>query len=163
MRHSSSLDDRSTTLPQRGRGRADYPRMRRLSKLRDRLRSLTLTPDAERGFDDARRRLPERPPRDERRIELALGLAFLAAASVLAVGGGGDVPAAMALALVVSLASLSRVEVAIGSGFAVPTELAVVPMLFLLPPAAVPVLVAAGLVLGRAVDAVTGRRHLERL
>src|SRR4051794_27347814 len=137
--------------------------MRRLSQLRARLRSLTFTPDAERGFDDARRRLPERPPRDERRIALAFGLTFLVAATLLAAAGGGDVPAGMALALVVSLAILSRVEVAIGSGFAVPTELAVVPMLFLLPPAAVPVLVAAALVLGRAADAVSGRRPLARL
>jgi putative nucleotidyltransferase with HDIG domain len=150
--------------PQHARAPADYPRMRCQSQLRDRLRSLLITPDTEGGFDDARRRLPERPPRSERRIELALGAAFLLVAVALPpASGGGHVGAGMAVVLVVGLAVLSRVELALASGFAVPTELAVVPMLFLLPPAAVPLLVGAGLVLGRVVDAVTGHRHLERL
>jgi putative nucleotidyltransferase with HDIG domain len=138
--------------------------MRCLSQLRDRLRSLTLNPAAERGFDATRRRSPERPPRSEQRIELAFAATFLVLAVALAtVAGPPDVPAGLAVLLVAALAVLSRVEVAIGSGFAVPTELAIVPMLFLLPPAVVPLLVAAALVLGRAVDAVTGKRHLERL
>jgi len=137
--------------------------MRRLSQLRARLRSLTLTPDAEGGFDATRRRSPQRPPRSERVIELAFSGTFVAAATLLLAVAGGPVPVGMALGLVAGLAILSRVEVALGSGFAVPTELAFVPMLFLLPPAAAPLLVAAALVLGRAVDAATGRRHLERV
>ena len=59
-----------------------------LSELRDRLRSITLTPGAERGFDDTRRRSPERPPRSERRIELAFAGAFLAAAVALLLAAG---------------------------------------------------------------------------
>jgi putative nucleotidyltransferase with HDIG domain len=138
--------------------------MRLLAHLQHRLRSVILHPDTERGFDDARRRLAERPPRSERRIAVAMAAAFVAAAATLLVAAPpAGVPAGLAVVLVIALALLSRVEIAIASGFAVPTELAVVPMLFLLPPAAVPLLVGAGLVLGRIVDAAVGRRHLERL
>src|SRR4051812_16664906 len=138
--------------------------MRRPSQLRDRLRSITFTPDAEQGFDDTRRRSPARPPRSEQRIDVALGAAFLAAATLLALTAGGrHVPVATAVVLVAGLAILSRVEVALGTGFAVPTELAVVPMLFLLPPAVVPLTVAAGLVVARMLDAAIGRRHLARV
>jgi putative nucleotidyltransferase with HDIG domain len=139
--------------------------MSRLAELCRRLRAITVTPDTERDFDDARRRLAERPPRSERRVTLALALAFLAASAALlaAAPPPAGVPAGYAVLLVLGLALLSRVELALASGFAVPTELAFVPMLFLLPPAAVPLLVGAGLVLGRAVDAATGHRHLERL
>jgi putative nucleotidyltransferase with HDIG domain len=146
------------------RARADHPGMGRLSQLHARLRSLTLNPDAEGGFDATRRRSPERPPRSEQRIEVAFAAAFAGVAVALPLAAGlPHVPAGLAVVLVVALASLSRVELAIGSGFAVPTELAVVPMLFLLPPSAAPLLVAAALVLGRAVDAAIGKRHFNRL
>jgi putative nucleotidyltransferase with HDIG domain len=139
-------------------------RMRRLSQLRERLRALTITPGTEGAFDDARKRLAERPPRHEQRVDNAMALVFLTAASALAaVAPATQVAAGTATALVVALAVLSRVEIDLALGFAVPTELAVVPMLFLLPPAYVPLLVAAGLMLGRAVDVVVARRHPERL
>ena len=148
-------------------GRALVPitrAMSRLAELRRRLRSLTLAPDTEGGFDDARRRLPERPPRSEKRITLALAAAFVGAGALLAAAAPpSGLDAGLAPVLVLGLAMLSRVELALASGFAVPTELAVVPMLFLLPPATVPLLVGVALVAGRAVDAATGRRHLDRL
>src|SRR3954454_16222059 len=138
--------------------------MRRLSQLRDRLRTLTITPDTEGAFDDARRRRAERMPSPEQRVDNAMALAFLAAATALAIAAHGTaVPARTAAALVVAMAVLSRVEIDLALGFAVPTELAVVPMLFLLPPAVVPLFVAAGLVLSRAGDVVSGGRHPERL
>jgi putative nucleotidyltransferase with HDIG domain len=138
--------------------------MRRLSQLRDRVRALTITPETEGAFDDALRRRAERKPRDENRIALALAAVFLAAsAALLALSPPAGLPVGTAAALVVALAVLSRVEIALASGYAVPTELAVVPMLLLLPPSAVPLLVAVGLVLPRLVDAATGRLPLDRL
>jgi putative nucleotidyltransferase with HDIG domain len=138
--------------------------MRCLSKLRDRLRSLTITPDTEGAFDDALRRRTARKPRDEHRIAMFLAVAFVAASSaLLAVRPPASVPVGTALLLVTALAVLSRVEIALASGYAVPTELAVVPMLLLCPPSTVPLLVAAALVLARVVDAATGRLPLDRL
>ena len=138
--------------------------MRRIAQLCERLRSLTITPDAEGAFDDARRRVVERTPRSERRVDLAMAAAFLVAATALALAAPpAPVAAGTAVALVLALAVLSRVEIDLALGFAVPTELAVVPMLFLLPPGVVPLLVGVALVLTRIVDALTGPRHLERI
>ena len=138
--------------------------MRRIAQLCERLRSLTITPDAEGAFDDARRRVVERTPRSERRVDLAMAAAFLVAATGLALAAPpAPVAAGTAVALVLALAVLSRVEIDLALGFAVPTELAVVPMLFLLPPGVVPLLVGVALVLTRIVDALTGPRHLERI
>jgi putative nucleotidyltransferase with HDIG domain len=138
--------------------------MRPVSRLRDRLRSLTLTPDTEGAFDDALRRRAERKPRDENRIALALAVAFVVAAcALLAMSPPAGVPVGTAALLVAALAVLSRVEIALASGYAVPTELAVVPMLLLLPAATVPPLVAAALVLARMLDAATGRLPVDRL
>jgi putative nucleotidyltransferase with HDIG domain len=138
--------------------------MRRLSQLRDRVRALTITPGTEGAFDDALRRRAERKPRDENRIALAMAGVFLAASvALLALSPPGGLPVGTAAALVVALAVLSRVEIALASGYAVPTELAVVPMLLLLPPSTVPLLVAVALVLPRLMDAATGRMPLDRL
>ena len=150
--------------PQPARLGADYPHMRRLSQLRDRLRSLTLTPDTEGAFDDALRRRAERKPRDERRVALLLAAAFVAVSvALLVLSPPASAPVGTAVMLVVGLAVLSRVEIALASGYAVPTELAVVPMLLLLPQSTVPLLVAVALVLSRIVDAATGRLPLDRL
>jgi putative nucleotidyltransferase with HDIG domain len=67
------------------------------------------------------------------------------------------------LLLVAVYALLARVEFEVGAGYGVPTELVLVPMLFLLPVAFVPLAVAVGLVLGEAV--AVGRRagNLQRL
>ena len=150
--------------PQCARGAADHGRMRRIAQLCERLRSLTITPDAEGAFDDARRRVVERTPLAERRVDLAMAAAFLVVATGLALAAPPEpVAAGTAVALVLALALLSRVEIDLALGFAVPTELAVVPMLFLLPPGVVPLLVGVALVLTRIVDALTGPRHVERI
>jgi putative nucleotidyltransferase with HDIG domain len=139
-------------------------RMSRLAQLRRRLLSVTVTPDADRGFDDARTRLHERLRPSERVSRVVLAAGFLAAALALVlIAPSGHVSPGTAVMLVAGLAILSRVELALASGFAVPTQLVFVPMLFLLPPADVPLLAGAALVLGRAVDVVTGRRHIARV
>jgi diguanylate cyclase (GGDEF)-like protein len=92
--------------------------------------------------------------RRELRIEL------LAASSVIAVAvampllfdGERALDPWVALALIATYALASRVHLYLGAGSAVPTQLVLVPMLFLLPPALVPACVAIALVAADAVD-----------
>jgi putative nucleotidyltransferase with HDIG domain len=90
-------------------------------------------------------------------VELAAAGSFLVAATLLAVGFGVDSfdvgPAVGLFALFVLAA---RVEFYMGTAFTVPTQLVLVPMLFLLPTAAVPLIVAAGLVVSRVPDYLRG-------
>ncbi len=71
-----------------------------------------------------------------------------------------DLP--LALALVASYALLARVRFPIGYGFTVPTQIVLVPMLFLVPLGIVPLLVAAGMVLGSTPEYLIGDRHPSR-
>jgi HD-GYP domain-containing protein (c-di-GMP phosphodiesterase class II) len=64
--------------------------------------------------------------------------------------------------LVVAYAFASRIEFEVGIGSAIPTQLVFVPMLFLLPPGAVPICVAGGLLLGNVPDYLRGKEHVER-
>jgi HD-GYP domain-containing protein (c-di-GMP phosphodiesterase class II) len=64
--------------------------------------------------------------------------------------------------LVLAYAFASRIEFEVGIGSAIPTQLVFVPMLFLLPPGAVPICVAAGLLLGNVPDYLRGKEHVER-
>jgi HD-GYP domain-containing protein (c-di-GMP phosphodiesterase class II) len=78
--------------------------------------------------------------------------------------GSDRSPSAMAAAaLVLAYALLSRVEFEIGAGSAVPTQLVLVPMLFVLPVAWVPLAVAAGYLLASLVDLVRGTLHFQRV
>ena len=64
--------------------------------------------------------------------------------------------------LVAAYAFASRVRFEIGIGYAIPTQLVFVPMLFLAPPGMVPLLVAAGFLLASVPDNIRGEWHLER-
>jgi HD-GYP domain-containing protein (c-di-GMP phosphodiesterase class II) len=93
----------------------------------------------------------------ERRARLTfrlLGLAFITGAVLCAVflhqGPRFSVP--VALLYVAVYAGVSRVEFEIGTGAAIPTELVLVPMLFVLPVGDVPALVAAALVIAGLLD-----------
>jgi anti-anti-sigma factor len=104
------------------------------------------------------RRLSER----ERRVETAVAALFaLTAGAMLATSSGWDDPLSAVL-LTATYALVDRVSFQLGPGFVSPTQLVFVPMLFLLPPAAVPALVAAGSVLSVLPDIVLGRAHAER-
>ena len=65
--------------------------------------------------------------------------------------------------LVGAYAAAFRLEFEIGSGTAVPTELILVPMLFVLPTGWVPFAVAAGVLLASSIECLRGALHLERL
>ena len=97
----------------------------------------------------------ERPTQSLAGRELRAEIAFAALFVVVAVALLALAPSQRALsvpiavALTLSYAIASRVEFETGVGSTVPTQLVFVPMLFLLPTAAVPLFVAAGLLLGR--------------
>ena len=65
--------------------------------------------------------------------------------------------------LVGLLACLSRVQFEIGPGAALPTQLALVPMFFILPAATVPLVATAGYVAGGLVDVLRRRAHPDRI
>jgi HD-GYP domain-containing protein (c-di-GMP phosphodiesterase class II) len=97
----------------------------------------------------------------------------------LAVVGGGFLAVLAALAALVPVqrypgvevvalyvvlyALVSRIEFEVFTGASVPTQLIFVPMLFVLPLRLVPLAVAAGLVVGYALDWLSGRIALERV
>jgi len=102
------------------------------------------------------------PSWHEYRAELAVGIPFLVAAIALALLGadhGTTLEAGPALALVASYAVLSRVRFHAGVGHTVPTQLAFVPMLFLLPTQLVPLFVLAGMLVGNLPDYARGALH----
>ena len=99
-------------------------------------------------------------------VESTAALTFLVAAIALVVLAPSVRPLHLALAvtLVALYAFTSRViKFPIGAGYVVPSYLVLVPMLLLLPPAAVPLLVAAGMVIGGLGDLTRRRAWLERL
>jgi diguanylate cyclase (GGDEF)-like protein len=117
----------------------------------------------ERRVAETRARAPRPPAGRERTANLVNGALVLAAALGLALLGpaeGG--PALATVAFVVAYACAARVEFEVNAGAAVPTQLVFVPMLLVLPPAFVPLAVAAGLVLSNAPAYVGGHIHPER-
>jgi HD-GYP domain-containing protein (c-di-GMP phosphodiesterase class II) len=80
------------------------------------------------------------------------GVAIGIVASALLVGGGPAFSPLRAIVLVALYAVISRVEFEVGTGYAVPTQLVLVPMLFILPTGLVPLAVAGGLVLRTVAD-----------
>src|SRR5687768_3968852 len=100
------------------------------------------------------------------RLAAALvGGGFLAAAIPLAllVPSGRTPHAVTVIVLVGAYAIASRVEFELAPGAAVPTQLVLVPMLFLVPIGWVPLAVASGLLLGRLSEHLGGKLHLERV
>lgn len=123
----------------------------------------TTTPEAERLVEDARARRRGGPLVRERAVEAVAGGAFLVAAIALALAGGAaGFDAGVAAMLVAGYALAARVEFEVGTGQTAPTQIVFVPMLFLVPPAVVPLLVCLAFALARVMDAVDGKRSLAR-
>jgi diguanylate cyclase (GGDEF)-like protein len=97
--------------------------------------------------------------------ESIAGALFLVFAGSLAVWplAAGELQLGPALLLVALYALVSRIEFPVGAGYVVPSYLVLVPMFVLLPPATVPLLTAAGLVLGAAGQCAVRRAGPERL
>ena len=105
---------------------------------------------AERLLEDSWEQRSRRTTKRELRAEAAAGALFLIFAGTLALTSTdwSEFNPALAALLVGLYALMSRIEFPMGAGFAVPSYLILVPMLVLLPPATVPLLTAAGLLLG---------------
>jgi putative nucleotidyltransferase with HDIG domain len=90
----------------------------------------------------------------ERLVGAPFGLALLIAVAAIAllVDDQRALEVGPVVAFFIAFAVAARVEFQTGSGYAVPTQLVFVPMLFALPAAAVPLVVGAGYVLARATE-----------
>ena len=99
----------------------------------------------------------------ERRAHVFVGGGFLIVAVALALRSAGSFSVPIAVVYVAAIALAGRVRFEVGTGFTVPTQAVFVPMLFALPAALVPLLVALGLALGKAVAAPFERASLSRI
>ena len=96
--------------------------------------------------------------------EAATAAVFIAVAVAFAVLLPADraFDAPLAATLLATYTLLARVHFPIGYGFTIPTQLVLVPMLFLVPLGAVPLLVAAGMLLSGLPEYLNGERHPTR-
>ena len=127
--------------------------------------SIGLDPDAQRVIEERRaRRLSRLASRDRTTLIVSSGL-FVAVAGAMAVLMPSErSPSLFAVALLVVLYAITfRCEFEVGTGVAVPTQLFLVPMLFLLPTGWVPLAVAAGIILGSLVSYVRAELGLGRV
>ena len=120
-----------------------------------------LRPSVEERLQHLQADPPCAPARREACVEAAVAATFLAAAAALALLPGWErsLSAVEVVVAVLAYALVFRVEFAAGAGSAVPTQLVLVPMLFILPTPVVPLVVAAGVVAANVPDYVQGRRH----
>jgi len=124
----------------------------------------TSNPSFERQLSDARDRQPRGPRGREALARSALATAFLAAAAAMALVLPVDRHPAWWWypALIAGYAVVSSIHLEVGSGVALPTALAFVPMLFILPAGYVPLAVAAAVLLETLPDVVRGRLAPQR-
>jgi diguanylate cyclase (GGDEF)-like protein len=100
-----------------------------------------------------------RGSRRELSVEAAAAVLFgsVAAALLLLSGAASAIHPFTACVLIGTYAVVARIEFPVGAGHVIPTQLMLVPMLVILPPAVVPPAVAAGLALATLPDWVRGR------
>jgi HD-GYP domain-containing protein (c-di-GMP phosphodiesterase class II) len=126
-------------------------------------RTPELDPEIERQLADRRERIRRGPlVRSDRAVTYALAIGFLVASfTFLAVATSTRHPSPFVVLLYIALyALLSHVNFEIDAHGAVPVQLVLVPMLFTLPLAWVPLCVAAGYLVRDPVALVTGRLTL---
>jgi HD-GYP domain-containing protein (c-di-GMP phosphodiesterase class II) len=122
------------------------------------------TLDIEQLFARGRARALAAPSLRERSVESVAGLGFIAVALAMALSftsprGLEPVPLAV---LVAAYILACRAKFDFADGYTVPTELVLVPMLFLLPTPAVPLVVSASWTLGRLLDYASGATSARR-
>ena len=121
--------------------------------------SPALDPAANALIEESRERGQRHLRRRARWSAVAFSAAFVVVATALAAvlpSERSPSPVVVVL-LVVTYAITSRVKFEVGTGFALPTQLVLVPMLFVLPLGWVPFAVAGGLLLGGSIEYLTGR------
>jgi putative nucleotidyltransferase with HDIG domain len=96
---------------------------------------------------------------------LAVGAGFLLAALALALLAGPQQRLSLPIAAlyVLGVAAASKVRFELGTGFTVPTQAVFVPMLFAVPAALAPLLVALSLALAMLPSIIAGREPLSRI
>jgi putative nucleotidyltransferase with HDIG domain len=115
-------------------------------------------PSVQRMLEESRVRQHQQLHGRERLVVLLSAAAFLGTAVPFAifVPGGRSLDPAVAVVLVALYMLAARIEFHTGSGWAVPTQLVFVPMLFLLPVSSVPLFVAVALILFRLPEYLGG-------
>jgi HD-GYP domain-containing protein (c-di-GMP phosphodiesterase class II) len=115
--------------------------------------------------EQSRARQPRSLDARERTSRWISAIGFVAVAIAVAVAIPSERPLSLALAATSALlyALAYRVEFEVGSGSAVAAQLALVPMLLLLPVPLVPLMVALGAVVARIPRVISGEIHTERL
>ncbi|MEA2410907.1 MAG: hypothetical protein QOC77_1468 [Thermoleophilaceae bacterium] len=103
--------------------------------------------------------------RREQRVEISLAVGTVVASLLLVIYAPHhrDFDPALAIGLLVAYAVAYRVRFHDGGGYTAPTQLVLVPMLLLLPPAIVPPLVAAAMALANVDRCLRGTLHAQRL
>jgi HD-GYP domain-containing protein (c-di-GMP phosphodiesterase class II) len=124
-----------------------------------------LRPQPEALVEAARARVRSPLAGRDRIASFALAGAFLAAAAAFAtLWDSHRSPSVLTVCVFVALyAAASRVEFEVGAGTVVPTQLVLVPMLFVLPLDRVPLYVAVALLVGHVPDMLAGRLHPTRV
>jgi HD-GYP domain-containing protein (c-di-GMP phosphodiesterase class II) len=138
---------------------ADFPTMSTAAG------TASLDPRAQRVIEEQRaRRLSRLALRERRSLFGSVG-AFLAVAVVMAETLPTERSPGMltTLVLIAVYALAFHLDFEIGTGSAVPTQLVLVPMLFVLPTGIVPIAVAAGVILGSLIEYARGGLHFERV
>ena len=113
--------------------------------------------------EEARARLEEPLSRRETVAQGAAAVLFVVAAAALFALNPHDADLLDFVLMTAAMAALGRLEFEIGSGFTAPIQLLFVPMLFVLPPAVVPLAVVAARAMDRLPATLTGRLHPQRL
>ncbi len=113
----------------------------------------------------SRRQLVERPVARELAVELSSALLFLAVALAFAVLAAPtrELDVGVALAAIALYALGTRVEFQMGATWTDASQLILVPMLFLVPTEMVPLFVAAGMLVSRLPEYLSGGVHLQRI
>lgn len=123
-----------------------------------------LDPSESETLERTRARMGQRLGRRDAWTTGVLGGGFLAVALPLGLLTPGPAPNPLLVAvLVASYAAVMLCTFEVGPGAVAATQLVLVPMLFLLPPATVPLCVAAGILIGTWLENVAGKVHPERV
>jgi HD-GYP domain-containing protein (c-di-GMP phosphodiesterase class II) len=122
------------------------------------------TLELERLFARGRERAVRRAKGRERTVEAGTAIAFVAVAVAMAmlIPSSRPLHVPTLAILVAAYVATCRAKFDVADGYTVPTELVLVPMLFLLPTPAVPLVVSISWALGRLIDYATGKTSVHR-
>jgi putative nucleotidyltransferase with HDIG domain len=115
-------------------------------------------------IEDFERAMPEPLTHRERLFDGLSGvIAVGVAVSMTLLHSERSLSPGTALLLLLVYAAAKRIKFAVGAGYTIPTQIVFVPMLFLLPTPAVPLLVIAGILLGNLPDYAARKVHPDRV